>query len=133
MIAWIKRSLICDRVGMRFLSTHTEGTIVNIGCDLDTTFDRVDDGRLRWYDLELPDVIELRRKFITQNESKKFIAASFLEKEWLDQIEVQDNVQFIAAGIFYYFTEQELHAFILHLLDKFPGSELIFDVCSPPG
>ena len=25
MIAWIKRSLICDRVGMRFLSTHTEG------------------------------------------------------------------------------------------------------------
>ena len=31
MIAWIKRILICDRVVRRFLSTYSEGTIVNIG------------------------------------------------------------------------------------------------------
>lgn len=133
LIAWIKRSLICDRVIKRYLTEYPEGTIVNIGCGLDTTFERVDNGKLRWYDLDLPDDIELRSKFVAQNERRKFIAASFLEKEWLNEIIIQENVLFIAAGVFYYFTEQGIKAFLLQLLDKYPGSELLFDVCSPIG
>lgn len=81
MFAWIKRNLICDRMVRSFLTRYPEGTIVNIGCGLDTTFERVDNGKLRWYDLDLPDVIELRSKFVAQSERRKFIAASFLEKE----------------------------------------------------
>jgi O-methyltransferase involved in polyketide biosynthesis len=68
---------------------------------LDTTFERVDNGRLRWYDLDLPDVVEFRSKFIAQSERRKFIATSFPEKEWLNEIGVQENVLFIAAGVFY--------------------------------
>jgi O-methyltransferase involved in polyketide biosynthesis len=102
-IAWIKRSLFCDRVIEKFLTNYPEGTIVNIGCGLDTTFERIDNGRLKWYDLDLPDVIELRSMFVKENERRKFIATSFLEKEWLKKIEVRGNVLFIAAGVFYYF------------------------------
>jgi O-methyltransferase involved in polyketide biosynthesis len=133
MIAWIEQSLICDREVKSFLTSYPEGTIVNIGCGLDTTFERVDNEKLRWYDLDLPDVVELRSKFIAQSERRKFIAASFLEKEWLNEIGVQENVLFSAAGVFNYFTEREIQVFVLQLLDKYPGSELLFDVCSPTG
>ncbi len=132
-IAWIKRSLFCDRVIHKFLENYPEGTIVNIGCGLDTTYERVDNGKLRWYDLDLPDVIALRSKFIEGNERRKFIAASFLEEGWLDQIQVNGNVLFIAAGVFYYFTEPELKGFFTRLADVHPGCELLFDVCSPVG
>jgi len=132
-IAWIQRSLICDRVIGKFLAGFPEGTVVNIGCGLDTTFERIDNGRLKWVDLDLPDVIELRRQFISENDRRKFIARSFLEGDWLDSIEVRGNVLFIAAGVFYYFKEQEIRDFILRLVDAFPGSELLFDVCSPTG
>jgi O-methyltransferase involved in polyketide biosynthesis len=132
-IAWIKRSLICDQTIKKFLVSYPDGTIVNIGCGLDTTYERVDNGQLRWYDLDLPDVIELRSKFVKEDERRKFIASSFLEKDWLNTIEVKGNVLFIAAGVFYYFKEQDLKNFIIRLLNKFPKSELLFDVCSPVG
>jgi O-methyltransferase involved in polyketide biosynthesis len=132
-IAWIQRSLICDEVIRKFLTSHPEGTVVNVGCGLDTTFERTDNGKLKWYDLDLPDVIELRRKFIQESERRKFLAASFLEKEWLEKIEVKGNVLFIAAGVFYYFEERQIKDFIIRLINKYPGSEMLFDVASPIG
>ena len=53
---------------------------------------------LLWYDLDLPDVIELRRKFIRENERRKFISASFLEEKWLKEIKVVDRVLFILTN-----------------------------------
>jgi O-methyltransferase involved in polyketide biosynthesis len=132
-IAWIRRSMYCDRAIREFLQKYPEGTIVNIGCGLDTTFERTDNGKLKWYDLDLPDVIELRSKFVRENERRQFITASFLEDEWLDKIEVKGNVLFIAAGVFYYFKEIEIKEIIIRLVDKYPGSEILFDVSSPTG
>jgi O-methyltransferase involved in polyketide biosynthesis len=132
-IAWIRRSMYCDHVIQGFLQRFPEGSIVNIGCGLDTTFERIDNGKLKWYDLDLPDVIELRSQFVNENERRKFIVSSFLEEEWLEQIEVKGNVLFFAAGVFYYFKENEIKEFMIRLVDKYPGSEILFDVSSPFG
>jgi O-methyltransferase involved in polyketide biosynthesis len=83
--------------------------------------------------LDLADVIELRRKFIQESERRKFIASSFLEKEWLEHIEIKGNVLFIAAGVFYYFEESQIRDFIIRLADTYSGSEMLFDVSSPVG
>ncbi len=60
-LAWIARSLHIDRTIRRFLEKHPTATIVNLGCGLDTTFERVDNGRLSWYDLDLPEPGPARR------------------------------------------------------------------------
>lgn len=132
-IAWIQRSLIGDRVITKFLDQYPDGTIVNIGCGLDTTFSRVDNGKLSWYDLDLPDVIELRKKFVKEHERRGVISSSFLETAWFDQIEIKSNVLFLAAGVFYYFEEDQVKSFMLQLLDRFPDSEILFDVASEVG
>ena len=46
---------------------------------------------------------------------------------------VGDNVLFIAAGVFYYFEEEEIKGFFKKSADRFPGGEILFDVCSPYG
>lgn len=130
-IGWIQWSLICDEVTQRFLTRYPEGTVVNIGCGLDTTFERVDNGAVRWYDLDLADVVELRRRFIEESERRRFIAASFLEEGWLSDFEVDGNALFIAAGVFYYLDEKRMRGFLLCLIDSFPGSEILLDVSSP--
>jgi O-methyltransferase involved in polyketide biosynthesis len=133
LIAWITRSRCTDTAIRQFLQTHPRATIVNIGCGLDTTFERIDNGTLRWYDLDLPDVIELRRKFIQETPRRTFLACSFLEEDWLKDIEVTDNVMFIVDGVFYYFSEAEVREFFLRLVKYFPGSELFCDLSSPFG
>lgn len=131
--AWIMRSNCTDETVRDFLAKYPSGTVVNIGCGLDTTFERVDNGKLRWYDLDLPDTIRLRRQLIQETPRRTFVASSFLEPAWLDQIEVRGNALFVAAGVFYYFNEEEIKGFLTRLADRFPGSQALFDVSSPYG
>jgi O-methyltransferase involved in polyketide biosynthesis len=132
-LAWIARSLHVDRVIREFLQKHPRGTIVNIGCGLDTTFERVDNGNLLWYDLDLPDVIALRSKFITDNERCKQIDASFLDDTWCSTLKVEDSILFVAAGVFYYFEEDQMKRRLSRLAELFPGGEVFFDAASPLG
>jgi O-methyltransferase involved in polyketide biosynthesis len=131
--AWIARSLLMDRIINEFLKIHPKGTIVNIGCGLDTTFDRVDNGKLHWFDLDLPDVIELRKKFIPQNQRRILIACSFLDNAWFHQLKTEENVLFMAAGVFYYFEQAQIKEFFGRIANLFPGSEMVFDASSPLG
>ena len=132
-LGWIARSYHVDSVTRLFIQTHPTATIVNIGCGLDTTFDRIDNGRITWYDLDLPDVIALRKKLIPANERRILIEESFLHPQWMDQVRSREHVLLIAAGVLYYFEEQQLRETFTHLLDAFPGGEMIFDASSPAG
>jgi O-methyltransferase involved in polyketide biosynthesis len=132
-LAWIARSLHIDRIISQLLNNHPKATIVNLGCGLDTTFDRIDNGSLFWYDLDLPDVIALRNNFILENERRKYIACSLFNDTWFHQLRVEDAVMFIAAGLFYYFEEYQMKKFFTKRADIFPGSELLFDASSALG
>lgn len=131
--AWIKRSLFFDKVCMEFMLRYPAGTVVNLGCGLDTTFERVDNGLIHWVDLDLPEVIALRSRFIQPDARRKFLAQSILSESWLDEIKVHGNVLFMAAGLLYFLEEDQVRQVLLRLLDRFPGSELICDVSSPQG
>jgi O-methyltransferase involved in polyketide biosynthesis len=132
-LGWVVRSLLIDEVVKKFIEKHPKATIVDIGCGLDTTFERIDNGTIRWYDLDLPDTIELRKKFIEENERRKFIASSFLDQAWLSNLISDDNILFISAGVFYYFEEVQIKSFFKQLADMLPGSEIVFDASSSFG
>jgi O-methyltransferase involved in polyketide biosynthesis len=132
-LAWVARSLHVDRTIKDFIKIHPGATIVNIGCGLDTTFERIDNGKIRFYDLDLPDVINLREKFFHENNRWKSISCSFLDSAWFHEIQSQDGVLFIAAGVFYYFHEEQIKDFLISVANNFPGSELFFDIASPLG
>ena len=132
-LAWIIRCLHIDRTIGQFLLKHPSASIVNIGCGLDTTLTRIDNGSLKWYNLDLPDVIKLRRDLIPEPGRSECIASSFLDENWLHQVTVHDSVLFLAAGVFYYFNEIEIKKFFVRLAEIFPTGELIFDSASPLG
>ena len=132
-LSWIARSLHIDRTVREFLSHHPDATVVNLGCGLDTTFERVDNGQLIWYDLDLADVIKLRRRFIPESDRRIFLACSLFDQAWRWQLKADHSVFFIAAGVLYYFQESQIRALFSSLADAFPGSELIFDATTARG
>jgi O-methyltransferase involved in polyketide biosynthesis len=131
--AWIARSIHFDHTIRGFLHSYPKATVVNIGCGLDTTFERTDNGTLSWYDLDLPDVISLRRRFMQETDRRKFLACSVLDESWVNQLRVIDNVFFLAAGVLYYLEESQVKKLFAMLADRFPGSEIAFDAASPLG
>jgi len=125
-----------DRYARDFLSRHPEAVVVHIGCGLDSRFERVDNGQVEWFDLDVPEIIQLRRKFIgDERERYHLLGCSVFEDTWLEAVGVhrQRPFLFLAEGVFVYFEEAQVKSLVLTLLNRFPGSEMVFDVFSPFG
>jgi methyltransferase (TIGR00027 family) len=138
-VVMILKSRDFDRFVQDFLRRHPDAVVVHIGCGLDTRFERLcserpDNARVDWYDLDLPEVIELRRKLIGGEGTRHhFLACSVLEDAWLEAVEThrQRPFLFLAEGVFMYFTEAQVKSLVLKLKERFPGAELVFDADSP--
>jgi methyltransferase (TIGR00027 family) len=130
----ILRNREFDRFARDFLAQHPGGVVVHIGCGLDSRFDRVDDGRVEWFDLDFPHVIELRRKLLG-GEAKRYhlLGCSVFDDAWLDA--VSENRRrpflFLAEGVSMYCEEAQVKQLVMTLRDRFPGSEFVFDAFSP--
>ena len=113
---------------------HSDAVVLHIGCGFDTRFERVDNGQVEWYDLDFPDVIALRRKFIgDEGERYHLLGYSALDNAWLNTVSAhrQRPFLFLAEGVFMYFGEAQAKSLVLTLRDHFPGAELVFDAFSP--
>jgi len=132
-IGWIVRCTCFDRLIKDFIKRYPKATIVNIGCGLDTTYERVNNGSILWYDLDLPDVIELRKLFMHETLNRKFISGSFMENNWYKYLYRPEHILFIAEGVYYYYEQKVIRAFFIKLTLMFPACELLFDVTSPAG
>lgn len=133
-IAVIMRMRKFDNHARDFLRRNPEAVVVHIGCGLDTRFERVDNSRVQWFDLDMPDVIRLRQKLIeTECERYRMIAASVFDDVWLEQVEgyKPGAFLFLAEGVFPYFEEEQVKELFLKLRDHFPGCELVCDAHTP--
>jgi O-methyltransferase involved in polyketide biosynthesis len=131
--SWIARSLYFDNRLMMYLAQYPEATIINVGCGFDTTFERVDNGTLHWFDIDLPDVIELRRKYIEDSERRKAFGYSILSNEWYSKIAKREHILFLMAGVIYYFSEDDIKNLFYNIKVEFSSFELLFDYCSMKG
>lgn len=126
----LARTKVIDDEIRKMLMQNPELTILNLGAGLDTRISRVDNGCLRCYELDLPDVIALRRRFFKENERIRFIAGSVLDSAWIKDLgELDcDNTVIVIEGLLMYFPVQDVKQ-ILHMLSsRFPGAHMLCDV-----
>ncbi len=131
--AWIARSLYFDAELRAYQEAHPGCSVINVGCGLDTTYDRVRDGASAWYELDLPDVIALRKRYIPEDADRTFIAASVFDKGWLDVIKNKKDAIALFAGVLYYFEEERVRRLFADFRESFGGIDLVFDYCSKMG
>jgi O-methyltransferase involved in polyketide biosynthesis/acetyl esterase/lipase len=125
---------IDDRV-KNFIKRYADGIVVNVGCELDTMFDRVDNGRIKWYNVDLPERIEVRRRYMESKDREVNIDKSIFDYSWLDQVsKPQDTaILFVVEDMMKYFDKDRLKSFLDAIWKKFPGAEVVFDVKNSTG
>jgi len=125
------RGAMFDECVKKFLRSHAEGTVVEIGSGLNTRFERLDNGCVRWFDLDLPEVAALRRKFFADSERRTTLAASVLETGWMAAVRRSPGPYlFVAETVFAYLAEREVKAALAQLAENFPSATLLFDTLS---
>ena len=73
------RARCFDGVVGRFLAVHPGATVVALGEGLETQLWRVDDERVHWVTVDLPEVTELRRALLPAHGRNTLVASSALE------------------------------------------------------
>jgi O-methyltransferase involved in polyketide biosynthesis len=133
-VAIIMRMRKFDDHARRFLARNPEGVVVHIGCGLDTRFERVDNGRVEWFDLDMPDVIALRKDLLNEDSGRyHMLASSVFDEGWMAEVSCLEprRFMFLAEGVFPYFEESQIRELFLSLRDRFPGCEVVCDAHTP--
>ena len=114
-----------------FLQSNPNSIVLNLGCGLDTRVTRINPpSTVTWFDVDYPEVIELRKNFYTNSERYKMIESSLTAPGWLEKIPNDQPAIIIAEGVLEYLVEKDVKKTINRLTEHFSGGQIIFDVMS---
>ncbi len=121
-----------DEIVRNFIRHKSRSVIIQLGCGLDSRAIRVSHENIKWYDLDFPDVIELRKKYYTENELYTMLPSSVTDFSWLDSIDYgNENVLVIAEGLSMYLSETDMKNLIENFRSRFRKTTFVFDAYSP--
>jgi O-methyltransferase involved in polyketide biosynthesis len=131
ILACALRAAMFDEWVSEFLREHPAGTVIEIGAGLNTRFERLDNGSVHWFDLDLPDVIEVRRKFLSDGERHTMLPASVLDAGWIQTVGRSPGPYFfVAETVFIYLQEAEVKAALAQIAKNFPRAGVALDTGS---
>jgi O-methyltransferase involved in polyketide biosynthesis len=105
----VERSLVLDQLLRDFLNPYPEAQVLSLGSGLSTQFERLDNGRLQWVDVDLPEVAELRRTLFPPHPRRRLLSASVTEAGWTSALGRLRGPTFIVAeGLLMYLEREQV-------------------------
>lgn len=135
LLASATRATNIDRYIRSFLQRWPNGVIAQLGCGLETAYYRSDNGRTRWYAVDLPHVIQYRKELLPEPERETYLAGDAFSVNWIKQIRTDSPdapILVTASGLFHYFEEANVLE-LLQMLRQFGEVEVVFDAVSSSG
>lgn len=127
----VARTILFDEAMKCYLKKYPQAVCISIGCGFDSRFSRVDNGRLTWYDLDLPEVICARKQFFPEQERVYFIAKSALDPSWPREIKKDGKTIILIEGVLMYFKEEAVKQLLQIIKDNFDDVILLAELMSP--
>ena len=119
-----------DDIANSFISNHPGCTVINLACGLDTRYWRIENKNCKYIELDLPEMIKLKREILKEHLDYKLIGGSVLDTSWIDQVTSNGNSNFLllAEGLFYYLPKQEATRLLQAITQRFDRSQLVLDM-----
>lgn len=128
----IARTILLDRIVGEYITKNPNMTIINIACGMDTRVYRLDNGKIRWYNLDLPETIAVRNRFFEEDGRISTIAKSAMDKSWALDIELKDGkVLVIIEGLTMYLNESDVKTVLSIIANRFDHADVIMEIMSP--
>jgi O-methyltransferase involved in polyketide biosynthesis len=125
------RAATFDLLTARFLADHPDAVVLQVGCGMDSRVFRVNPpASVEWFDVDFPDVIDLRRQLFPERAAYHLIGAPLEDLRWLDEVPRDRPGLLIAEGVLHYLSETEVKALLHAVVAHFPGGQMIFDICN---
>lgn len=127
----VARTIMFDRALKKLLAKYPDAVCVNIGCGLDDRFSRVDNGKIRWFNVDLPDSIEVRKKIFKETGRERMIAGDILKTDWMEDVPKEDVMIVIAEGLLMYFSKEQVRVILNNITSTFGRGFLLAELMHP--
>ncbi len=126
------RALAFDNNAARYLAAHPSATVVALAEGLQTSFWRLDDAgvghEFHWLTVDLPPMVELRRRLLPRSSRISVRAQSALDFSWMDDVDPTQGVFITAEGLLMYLQRDDALGLIHECAQRFPGGQMMFDL-----
>ena len=123
----IARTVVFDELVSDFIKKNPDCTVVNIACGLDTRFYRMDNGKITWYNLDLPETIAIRNQIFEESGRVSTIGISALDPAWSKEVKVRGKMLFIIEGLSMYLTAEENGKILKIIKDNFDNACILME------
>ena len=128
----IARTIVLDRMVRQYLEKHENTVVVNIACGLDTRCYRMKEKYLRWYNVDLPETMKIRRQFLPETGPIYQIAKSAMDNSYVDDIDYHgENVLVIMEGLTMYLCEKDIRKIFSIIEKSFQKVTIMVETMSP--
>ena len=119
-----------DHYAKRFLEENPNGMVVSLGCGFDTRYWRVSKEPWKYIEIDLPDVIEAKKKVLGDIATYEMLGNSVLEESVINYIASlqKEHVLFLAEGLFMYLPKDGVISLFKRLSESFVKSQIVFEV-----
>ena len=113
-----------------FISKNPSGMVVNLGCGFDTRYWRIDHQKCEYIELDLPEIVEMKKDILKEHLNYELIACSVLDTSWIDRVTSKGNRNFllIAEGLFMYLPKVEVINLFKTFSERFYHSQMVLEV-----
>jgi O-methyltransferase involved in polyketide biosynthesis len=116
--AVVLRSQWFGQTVRRFLEGHPDGLCINLGCGLDPSFEELEaagDSRFAWVDVDLPEVIAIRRQFFAESAHRRIVAGDITDSHLFATLpwETGRPAIVVAEGVLYFLQRAQVEALFL--------------------
>lgn len=137
-LASVARYYNMDAMVSGFITANTPCNVIYLGAGLESAYfrlrERFGPGKAKFYEIDLPEVIETRRRVYGEHQDEKLISADIFALDWIGEIEDRSlPTMILASGVFQYFMEADILKFIESVSLSFPGQEFVFDATNTKG
>lgn len=133
-IGCVLRTMQFDAWVKDFLARHPQGTVIDVGAGLNSRFERTDNGVARFFELDLPEAMAVRKRFFAETDRRTHITGSVLDPEWIEEIKATGGPYMIVVeGVLMYLSEPQVRGLFAMVARELPGAYLAFDSLSRSG
>jgi O-methyltransferase involved in polyketide biosynthesis len=129
-IAGARKGKVFDNAAHRFIIDHPKCTVINLACGFDTRFWRIENENCTYIELDLPEVITLKKEILKDHLGYELIGCSVLNTSWIDQVTSNGNTGFLllAEGLFMWLPKPDATGLLQEIAARFDRSQLVLEM-----
>lgn len=127
----IARTIMYQQELQTLIGKYPDALCINLGCGFDDKFVQVDNGKIIWYDVDLPDIMAVRRKIYTDRDRCLMKDGSAFETEWTKGLPQRSTTIVVMEGVLEYFTKEQVTTCLRVLCNSFEHGYLLAELHHP--